>query len=332
MKETVIFGTPITPEHLLDQLAGSSFCVSYAYRERLNGQLDRIIDLVGEDGLLLVDNGAFTAWTRGRELDPEGFETWAADILARCPQAVAVIPDVIGGTVEENMALVHECELPMERVMPVWHMHEPLDYLVHLVESGFFFIAIGSSGEYAKTGTPAWHARVREAFTAIDELCAGGAYSRPHIHMMRAQAFGHLYDFDSTDSSNVAVNHHRYKHQGPGHLGRFADRIRSRILATCDMVTRVDTPAEIAALFSLPSITTSRRFNHVTKDPGAALRDPGARARGGRGEGLAVARSLQVSDVRILVRGMGAPKPDRGIQKIEPLGPFGPPGARSDTG
>jgi len=49
------------------------------------------------DGMLLLDNGAFTLYGLGESTCSEsyvdGFEAWANAILARCPQAVAVIPD-----------------------------------------------------------------------------------------------------------------------------------------------------------------------------------------------------------------------------------------------
>lgn len=251
MKKRIAYGTPVTPAHLINELAGSSFCVSYWNRKKLGKQLDAIIDLVGDDEILLVDNGAFSAWMSGETMSDEyweGFAAWASDILARCPQAVAVIPDVIDGDAQANNELMHEFmgmswldgvgSLPTERLMPVWHMHEPLSRLQYLVESGFAYIAFGSSGEYAQPGTAQWDARIAAAFAAIDEMVATGAYARPWIHMMRAQAQAHKFDFDSSDSTNVAVNHNRYKAEGAGHVSRFAERVASKIIASCDMVER----------------------------------------------------------------------------------------------
>ena len=51
---------------------------------------------------------------------------------------------------------------------------------------------------------------------------------------MRAQAQAHLFDFDSSDSTNVAVNHCRYKKEGDGHVARFAERVASKIVDSCD--------------------------------------------------------------------------------------------------
>lgn len=239
MKKRTVYGTPITPNRLIEQLDGSSFCVSYWNRARLGSQLDQILSLTGAGELLLVDNGAFSAWNKsGAEpfLDAgytRAFEAWALWILACCPQAVAVIPDTITGTLDENRRLLAETLLPRDRSMPCFHMHEPLDHLAQLVRDGWKWIAFGSSGEFAKTGTPEWHARIAEMMATVDAVEAEG-YARPWIHMMRAQAQGYRYEFDSTDSTSVAVNHCRYKAEGGNYVRRYADRIRAKIDASCN--------------------------------------------------------------------------------------------------
>jgi len=261
MNKRTVFGLPITPIHLVHELAGSSFCLSYATRNRLGQQLGWAIDLVADDGILLLDNGAFSAWRQGHELDIPGFVRWCADIMAVCPQAVAVVPDVIDGDEAANDEMLvdfvgHQLEqdvyLPGDRTMAVWHMHEPIDRLLRLIEGGYYFVAIGSSGEYAKIGTPQWHHRIREALGAIDEFCAGsdGAYVRPWIHMMRAQSELHRYGFDSADSCSVAVNHCRYKHEGAGHVTRYAGRISGRVNNSCSGIERpaLESPAIITEL------------------------------------------------------------------------------------
>jgi len=237
MIKTSIYGLPLNPRHLLEELAGASFCISYATRDRLGSQLNDAIRLVGEDGILLVDNGAFSMHKQGvsarDEAYQDAYEAWAQDILDRCPQAIAVIPDVIGGTEAENYQLVTHTLLDYDRAMPIWHMHESIDYLLHLCE-GFGYIGIGSSGQYWQTGSPTWRARIIEMFAAIDawEAESEGAYIRPRIHMMRAQSQAHLYDFDSSDSTNVAVNHGRYRAEGVGHVARLAERASAKIRAS----------------------------------------------------------------------------------------------------
>lgn len=250
MIKTTIYGLPLNPTPLLNELRGASFCVSFATREKLGKQLDQAIELVGEDGILMIDNGAFSIWQKALKTgaDPveagkytmtdeylDAWEAWAQDILDRCPQAVAVVPDVIMGTLEQNRELLHTCQLDWDRCMPVWHMDEPLSWLQHLAQE-FQFVAFGSTVAF-KPNSPEWHARIQAAFAAIDEACEpGSGYVRPRIHMMRAQAQAHLYDFDSSDSTNVAVNHNRQLKKAGEDLSTFAGRVRGKIEASCDMV------------------------------------------------------------------------------------------------
>lgn len=236
MEKRTVYGLPLAPRSALAELAGASFCVSYATRGDLGNQLEDAMRLVGRDGLLLVDNGAYSLHKRGEprtEAYVDGFEAWATEILERCPAAVAVIPDVIDGDEFDNIDCVKDSLLDPDRAMPVWHLNESLEYLLWLCE-GFNYVAFGSAGEYWKPGTPAWHARVAEAFAAIDkwELESEGAFVRPRLHLMRAQSMAHLYPFDSSDSCNVAMNHGRYRGEGTGHIGRFAARVDAKIQAT----------------------------------------------------------------------------------------------------
>lgn len=234
MLKTTIFGLPLNPMPKLDALKGSSFCVSFATRDKLGRQLDQAISLVGEDGILLVDNGAYTMWGKGERFTDaqlDAFHAWAWDILDRCPQAVVVIPDVIGGSELENKALLEKCAFDMFRSMPVWHMHESLDYLIQLCQD-YNYVAFGSTKD--KPGTEAWHARIREAFAAIEAWETETGFNRPRIHMMRAQAQAHLYDFDSSDSTNVAQNHNRQLNRTGETLTDLAYRIDGKIQRSCD--------------------------------------------------------------------------------------------------
>lgn len=255
MNKRVVFGLPLNPAHLLEQLRGQSFCVSYYHRGRLGHQLQQAIDLVADDGILLIDNGAFSAWQNGETLDWnhwQRYAEWAYDILSRCPQAVAVVPDVICGTEQENWELYNEfmSMTDMDRCMPVWHMHESLDYLRHLASAGSY-VAIGSSGQYAKVGTNKWHKRIRAAMRTLDRCTLRCGMARPWVHMMRAQSEMHRYAFDSCDSCNVAVNHNRWRKRNPGdeHVFRMASPILRRARGSCNGRERncVDAPAVAAA-------------------------------------------------------------------------------------
>lgn len=195
MKKQVVFGLPLNPMPLIEQLRGASFCVSYGTRGKLGRQLNDAIELVGKDQMLLVDNGAFSAWQSGIDTMNDdnyldGFAEWASDILDRCPQAVAIIPDKIDGNEEDNRQLALESlgMFDSNRAMGVWHMHESFEYLLWLCES-FGHVGIGSSGDYRNFKKPNWTTRIKEAMAAIDawEAIPDAGNVRPRIHMLRAQ-------------------------------------------------------------------------------------------------------------------------------------------------
>lgn len=262
MKKLTVFGLPLNPAHLLNELDGASFCVSYHSRKKLGKQLMQAMDLVDRDGLFLIDNGAFSNWMSNKKKGDDSkpsfdhwieFGEWASGLMSYCDQAVAVIPDVIDGTEQENRDLLEQfvawaewrggCIGLIENLMPVWHMHESLYYLDSLLDR-FKYVAIGSSGEFAKIGTDKWHKRIEQALEQVKESRESGA-ANVHIHMMRAQSMADRYEFDSADSCNVAVNHGRYKSQGEGHVKAFADRVQKPIDDSCDGIADHDTPATI---------------------------------------------------------------------------------------
>ena len=101
LKPRVVHGLPITPKGLMNELRGESFCVSYATCGP--AVVDRAVELVNKNGILVVDNGAFSVWKSGKgAIDRDGFFRWSNEILGRCEVAVAVIPDVIEGSEADN--------------------------------------------------------------------------------------------------------------------------------------------------------------------------------------------------------------------------------------
>lgn len=226
-----VHGTPITPRSQLMRMKGASFCVSYYAPD----QLHECVSLLGQDSLLLLDNGAFSAWKKGCAMDAEYWSqywVWATEVLARVDQAVAVIPDVIDGDADQNMAMILEAidrvAHAEHRLMPVWHLHEPLEQLLRIVELGFRWIAFGSSGDYAVVGTPSWDARIDAAFDTIHHACEIFDELHPRIHMMRG--LGQLprgrHPFSTADSTNVARNHSRQSRCGEP-IEQFRKRIES---------------------------------------------------------------------------------------------------------
>ena len=229
---TIIHGTPITPRAGLEQMAGKSFCVSFADAR----DLETCIRLQDPKGMLMLDNGAFTHWRKGKgAIDRRAYFAWANAAQARCAAAVAVIPDVIGGDeatnwMEAAYAVRQEARYP-ERLMFVWHMDDSLEQLEKACRL-FNFVAIGSCAAFdVQKNRKAYIARLRQANATINYVEAFHG-RRPWIHLMRGTAmFAKAIRFESADSSNVARNHCRTKGQA-NHIAAMAARIEAPILAT----------------------------------------------------------------------------------------------------
>lgn len=226
----IVHGTPITPIRLLDQLEGGSFCVSHAYP----AQLDRCIELVGSEEILILDNGAFTQWTQGRgQIDRHRFWEWANEAQSRCDVAVAVIPDVIMGNEEQNWmeasyAIRDQLSEYTERTMFIWHLDDSIENLVRAARL-FNFVGLGSCAEYDVQKHPEKYLeRLRQASVVFD-FVEREYGRRPFVHLMRGIGMlSRAIRFDSADSTNIARNHCRTKGQ-PNHVAAMAARIAAKI-------------------------------------------------------------------------------------------------------
>lgn len=209
-------GLPVTPRATLLELAGRCFCVRYGEH--------RDVDVAHEIGqAVMLDNGAFSFWTKNRPVDWDGYYTWVEPWLDY-QTTWAVIPDVIGGSEEENdLLLASWFQTRLPRGAPVWHMHESIDRLKRLCH-GYERVCVGSSGEYATVGDARWHRRMEAAMNAV---CGNGTPGT-WLHMLRGlQLAGSDYPFASADSTNIARNHNR----GSGDrscVRRMADEIDAR--------------------------------------------------------------------------------------------------------
>lgn len=184
-------GTPLTPRAELMKMAGKHFCVSFANP----GDADWCL-LNGQS--VMWDSGAFTAFTKGDQVDWVKYYAWLEPRLGH--PHWAVIPDVIDGSVEEQRGLV--AQWPFGAMgAPVWHMALSIDYLIDLA-SHWQRICFGSSGRYWQVGSDDWCRRADEAFNALEQRGL-----RPWVHMMRGLSLcGDRWPFASADSTNVARN------------------------------------------------------------------------------------------------------------------------------
>lgn len=187
-------GTPITPRAVLQELTGRFFCVSH-FRP------DDVAWCHQHGQGVMLDNGAFSAYKSGKQLDWAGFYAWAEEWLAY-RTSWAVIPDVIMGDEQANDALIAQWPHG-QRGAPVWHMHESLDRLQRLCDT-WERVCIGSSAQYDVVGAANWHRRMNEAMNLI---CRTGRVPA-WLHMLRGMAAARWgYPFASVDSTDIARNH-----------------------------------------------------------------------------------------------------------------------------
>jgi hypothetical protein len=186
-------GTPITPKQKLLEMRGRHFCVSFADPRDIEDCLK-----IGQS--VMLDNGAFTAFTKGKPMDKDGFFSWCEEHLS--PPHWAVIPDVIGGSEEEQKQNLNDWPFPKDLSAPVWHLHLSLDYLQELVDS-FPKVCFGSSAEFWQIGTRKWEQRMDQAFEFLSKR-----RFLPWIHGMRMLGqSGNRWPLASADSSNIARHH-----------------------------------------------------------------------------------------------------------------------------
>lgn len=187
-------GTPITPESVFMEVAGRHYCVSHA-----NPQDIVKADRYGQT--VLLDNGAFTKWRTGKAVDWNSYYDWTDRWLER-PTTWAVIPDEIDGDAEVQDRLIEQWPHG-SRGAPVWHMHEPIERMVRLLDE-WPRVCIGSSAKYAVVGSVDWTRRMDDVWLEINKRHR----RTPWVHMLRGmQCVKWEYPFASVDSTDVARNH-----------------------------------------------------------------------------------------------------------------------------
>lgn len=187
-------GTPITPRAQLLRMAGRHFCVSKAHPQDLKTCLS-----IGQS--IMFDNGAFSAFTKGKATNWPDYYRWLSPNLA--PPHWAVIPDVIDGTVEQQRELVRQWPAEFGHLgAPVWHLSLSIDWLLELSDR-FPRVCFGSAGAYWQIGSPSWCARMDKAFNALH--VSGRFNTWIHGLRMLGQCDGG-WPLASADSTNVAQN------------------------------------------------------------------------------------------------------------------------------
>jgi len=186
-------GTPITPKAQLYRMTGQSFCVSFAE--------PRDADFCEQFGQsVLWDNGAFTAFTKGKVLDEAALYAWLEPRLYHPHRAVVL--DRIGGSVDDQRMMTDRWPFSRDLSWPVWHLDKPLDYLSELADE-WPAVCLGSAGEYWEIGSETWLRRMDQAFEHLYKR----APRLPWLHGLRMLGQIGNYPFGSADSTNVAQNY-----------------------------------------------------------------------------------------------------------------------------
>lgn len=195
-------GLPIWPNTAAGRaIAGGHAFVSFHRPDQLALALECASSIA-------VDNGAFSAWKAGEPItDWKLFYEWVGE-LHRYPQFdFAVIPDVIDGDEAANDALI-EAWPWRERAphigAPVWHLHESLERLERLALT-WPRICLGSSGDFATIGTPAWWNRMAEAMGVVCDRDGRPVCKLHGLRMLNPEVFTR-FPFASADSTNIAQN------------------------------------------------------------------------------------------------------------------------------
>lgn len=192
-------GTPITPKSQLYRMAGQSFCVSFAE--------SRDADFCQQFGQsVLWDNGAFSAYTRGQDVDERALYEWLESRLYHPHRAVvldriAKPEDADGADVAAQRAMVKRWPFPRDLSWPVWHLDKPLSYLDELIDGGWSGVCLGSAGLYWEIGSTSWERRMDGVF---EHLSRNGRL--PWLHGLRMLGQVGAWPLASADSTNVAQN------------------------------------------------------------------------------------------------------------------------------
>lgn len=158
-----------------------------------------------------LDNGAYSFFNSGKKVDWDDFYLFLEEV--RSPSMdFFVIPDVIGGSEEENDALIESC--PFKDGIPVFHLHESLSRLEALAER-FSMIAFGKMVGVEHNSEEFW-IRMNQA---LDRICDEKGRPKVKIHGLKClnpDIFTKV-PFTSADSTMVGKNtdESRNKWNGP---------------------------------------------------------------------------------------------------------------------
>jgi hypothetical protein len=150
-----------------------------------------------------LDNGAFSLWKSGTAVDWADYYRWSEQWLNHPACDWAIIPDVIGGTEDENDRLCDEWPHGT-RGVPVWHLNETVERLERLA-AVWPRVALGSAAEYDVSSPSKCLARLDDVLWRIADT-DGRLHTKLHGLRMLNPMITEQIPLSSADSTNVARN------------------------------------------------------------------------------------------------------------------------------
>jgi len=152
-----------------------------------------------------IDNGAYSFWKSGEEVDWSEFYTWLKNWMSHPRFDFVLLPDVIGGTERDNNELVAGCRIPFDRkyqCCPVFHLGERLERLDFIWELGYRRVAIGSTPGFELKSINFWN-EMRKIF---EHICANGI-PKFKVHGLRMLDIEIIeqFPFSSGDSTTATM-------------------------------------------------------------------------------------------------------------------------------
>lgn len=192
-------GTPVggTKFDALRFLSGRHALVSYIAQTHLPEVLECCESFC-------LDNGAFTIWKQGGQLDLIGYRNWVDKLSNHPAMDFYLIPDVIGGGEEQNDTLLKDWHKDFTGV-PVFHLGENPDRFLRLAGE-YGHVALGSTDSWGRNGTEKWWFFMADF---LDTVTKDGLFPcKVHgLRMLDPRIFKYV-PLHSGDSTNAAVNGH----------------------------------------------------------------------------------------------------------------------------
>jgi hypothetical protein len=189
-------GGPITPQTCaIRAWSGRHAFISWANPEQIEVA-------AGVCQSFALDNGAFSLWGKSVDVDWLEYYRWAEEWLSHPACDWAIIPDVIGGTEDQNDALIDEWPHG-NRGVPVWHTDESPERLVELA-SRWPRVALGSAAQYDVSRVARCLDRLAEVLPLISK--DGRPVCKLHGLRMLRHEITNAVPLSSADSTNIARN------------------------------------------------------------------------------------------------------------------------------